>query len=249
MDYNLRLCKSQRAPALRGALSRACACLNVVIGCRICHHTKLWRMKYRYAGKERLITLGVCRYGDDEKKVHVSLIKAREKRDEAKALLRDGKDPMQQRRIARQATVDQSSRTLRAACERFHAGISGQFKNEKHRAQWLSSLESHIRPTLGDRPVSDIVATGLGGEDRSQRIADARDHDGMTSREQGAQCFLHVKLSRTTRLMGAATIYSKWEDGCERKASRFEAQAGEQRNRLIDCSFNVAYIAQPLVSG
>jgi len=46
---------------------------------------RYWRFKYRFAGKEKLLAFGVF----DE----VSLAEARERRDDAKKLLRDGVDP------------------------------------------------------------------------------------------------------------------------------------------------------------
>lgn len=46
---------------------------------------KWWRFKYRFLGKEKLISLGI--YPD------VSLKDAREKRDQARKLIASGKDP------------------------------------------------------------------------------------------------------------------------------------------------------------
>jgi len=46
---------------------------------------KSWRYKYRFEKKERLLTLGTY--------PEVSLAEAREKRDEAKKVLREGRDP------------------------------------------------------------------------------------------------------------------------------------------------------------
>ena len=46
---------------------------------------KSWRYKYRFEKKERLLTLGTY--------PEVSLAEAREKRDEAKKILREGRDP------------------------------------------------------------------------------------------------------------------------------------------------------------
>src|SRR5437762_11332819 len=51
---------------------------------------RYWRLKYRFAGQERLLALGV--YDD------VSLAEARGAREKAKQLLRDGKDPGVQRK-------------------------------------------------------------------------------------------------------------------------------------------------------
>ena len=47
--------------------------------------SKYWRMKYRFMGKEKLFAIGLW--------PEVSLIAAREKRNEAKQLLKSGKDP------------------------------------------------------------------------------------------------------------------------------------------------------------
>jgi hypothetical protein len=46
---------------------------------------KLWRLKYRFAGKEKTLALGAY----DE----VTLAEARTARDDARKLLRDGVDP------------------------------------------------------------------------------------------------------------------------------------------------------------
>ena len=47
--------------------------------------SKYWRMKYRFMGKEKLLALGVW--------PEVSLTEARKKRNEAKLILKSGKDP------------------------------------------------------------------------------------------------------------------------------------------------------------
>ncbi len=52
---------------------------------------KLWRFKYRFDRKEKLLALG--RYPD------VSLAKARERREDARRLLADGIDPNAHRKI------------------------------------------------------------------------------------------------------------------------------------------------------
>ena len=56
---------------------------------------KYWRWKYRHGGKEKRLALGV--YPD------VSLAQAREARDDARKLLKDGTDPGQLRREAKAA--------------------------------------------------------------------------------------------------------------------------------------------------
>ncbi len=54
-----------------------------------------WRLKYRYAGKEKLLSLGVY--------PEVRLADARERREEARKLLADGIDPSAHRQALRAA--------------------------------------------------------------------------------------------------------------------------------------------------
>src|SRR5260370_32948417 len=56
-----------------------------------------WRFKYRFAGKEKLLSLGT--YPD------VSLAKAREARDDARRTLADGVDPSAARQVEKQQQV------------------------------------------------------------------------------------------------------------------------------------------------
>lgn len=53
---------------------------------------KSWRWKYRVAGKEKLLTLGLY--------PEVTLAMARDAREDARRLLRSGVDPGQQRKAA-----------------------------------------------------------------------------------------------------------------------------------------------------
>jgi hypothetical protein len=55
--------------------------------------SKYWRYKYRFAGKEKRLAFGVY--------PEVSIAEAREKRDEARKLLKSGIDPAQVKRDAK----------------------------------------------------------------------------------------------------------------------------------------------------
>ena len=59
--------------------------------------TELWRFRYRFAGKANMLSFGSF--------PEVSLASARAKREEARALLADGKDPSQQWKLAKLATA------------------------------------------------------------------------------------------------------------------------------------------------
>lgn len=73
--------------------------------------SRLWRLKDRYEGKEKLLALGAYPI--------VTLAKAREKRDAAKARLADGIDPAKSRRESRIAAVAISGNTFRLVAEEY----------------------------------------------------------------------------------------------------------------------------------
>lgn len=106
--------------------------------------SKLWRLRYRSAGVEKMLGLGA--YPD------VSLKDAREKRDDMRKQLAAGQDPSVQRRIEKVAQAD----TFEAlAIEWF----------EKHKSSWVpahsvriwSRLKRDVLPWLGQRPAADIT--------------------------------------------------------------------------------------------
>jgi hypothetical protein len=76
---------------------------------------KLWRFRYRYLGKENMLSLGVF--------PTVSLLDARRKRDEIKKLLSEGIDPSQQRRLERIRAVAASQNTFGGVAAEFLANM------------------------------------------------------------------------------------------------------------------------------
>jgi integrase len=84
----------------------------------------------------------------------VSLRDAREQAREIKRQARAGEDPRLVRHRAQQTIP-----TFRAAALAVHAEHSPHFKNAKHRAQWIATLETYAFPVIGDRPV-DTIASG-----------------------------------------------------------------------------------------
>src|SRR5690606_28230661 len=54
---------------------------------------RYWRMKYRYAGKEKLLSIGVY--------PEISLKEAIERRDTARGQLRDGRDPSEEKQLVK----------------------------------------------------------------------------------------------------------------------------------------------------
>lgn len=88
----------------------------------------------------------------------VTLSQARDLAREARLAIREGRDPVQERKAARQALIAASAKamTFREATERFLARKTSEFRNPKHAAQWRSTLETYSWPVLGEMEVQDI---------------------------------------------------------------------------------------------
>lgn len=109
--------------------------------------SRYWRLKYRFAGKEKLLAVGV--YPD------VTLAQARSRREEAKKLLGEGKDPAQERKL------DKLSRQLEAESS-FEAIAREWYKRRfdnwsvSYREEMMRTFEKDVFPFIGHRPIKDI---------------------------------------------------------------------------------------------
>jgi len=114
--------------------------------------SKLWRLAYRFGGKQKLLALGSY--------PEISLGAARDRRSEAKRLLQEDTDPSTQRRIDRQRAATAAANTFRLVAEELLAKYEREGRAgvtlAKHR--WLYSF---AYPSLGDRPVAEITAPDL----------------------------------------------------------------------------------------
>jgi integrase len=110
---------------------------------------KLWRLRYRFNGKEKTLSLGA--YPD------VSLLEARSARDEAKKSLKSGRDPSAQKRIERLIGRRQSEETFETIAREWHALQKPNWV-ERHADDVLSSLEDDVFPDIGPLPLRNITA-------------------------------------------------------------------------------------------
>jgi integrase len=88
----------------------------------------------------------------------LSLAQARTRAGEARLVLVDGLDPIEQRRLTRaQALIDAAGVvTFKRAAERYIQAHEATWHNAKHRAQWASTLRDYVYPVIGPLPVSAI---------------------------------------------------------------------------------------------
>jgi len=106
---------------------------------------KYWRVRYRVAGKERLLSAGLY--------PEVSLREARDVRDKIRQQVRDGIDPAEKRKaLQRKLTGADSFETI---AREWHKRQSKVWK-EGHTTRVMRLLERDLFPWLGKRPLSEI---------------------------------------------------------------------------------------------
>lgn len=108
--------------------------------------SKLWRFKYAYLGKDKRLALG--RYPE------VGLAEARDKRDEARRKLREGIDPLAERKRAKLLALYNASNTFGDVAQEYIAKMAadGRADTTTSKANWL--LEQ-LSPLAG-QPVADL---------------------------------------------------------------------------------------------
>lgn len=113
---------------------------------------KWWRLKYRFDGKEKRVSLGV--YPD------VSLKDARDRRDASRKLLSDGVDPSENRRAQRATRQDRAANSFEVVAREWY---------DKHAPAWVDHhgdriirrFERDIFPWIGGKPIADVTAPDL----------------------------------------------------------------------------------------
>lgn len=88
----------------------------------------------------------------------ISLAMAREKATEQKELIRQGIDPVEQRKRAKALLIASQAKeiTFDQAADRVHANKVLETKNEKHAAQWINTLRTYASPVIGQLHPSEI---------------------------------------------------------------------------------------------
>jgi integrase len=108
---------------------------------------KSWRFKFRFENKEQLLTLGSY--------PEVSLAEAREKRNDAKKLLREGRDPRHAAKRTKLVGERGKFRTFEEAAREWHEKQLPSWK-PVHADDVITSLERDIFPQLGGMPMEEI---------------------------------------------------------------------------------------------
>lgn len=111
--------------------------------------SRWWRLKFRVAGKEKLLSLGV--YPD------VGLKEARQKRDDTRKVLAEGVDPGAQRKTQKASRAERSANSFEVIARewlenRKDSVTSGQTDKT------LAIFENDVFPWMGSTPVAEVDA-------------------------------------------------------------------------------------------
>ncbi|HXX82883.1 MAG TPA: tyrosine-type recombinase/integrase [Casimicrobiaceae bacterium] len=113
---------------------------------------KYWRWKYRYAGREKLLALGVYPI--------TRLADARTARDAARRQLKDDIDPGAARKAKKAEARLRGKNTFEAIAREWHGKMVDVW-SPSHAGAVMASLEENIFPDLGRQPIAEITAPEL----------------------------------------------------------------------------------------
>lgn len=112
---------------------------------------KLWRLKYRFGGIEKLLAIGAY--------PQISLAEARQKRDQASAMIANGADPNDTKK-AQKAAKTEETETFEVIAREWHTKFSPTWA-PSHANKIIRRLELYVFPWLGSRPIKSVTAPEL----------------------------------------------------------------------------------------
>lgn len=115
--------------------------------------TKSWMFRYRIDGKLRDHGLGSLKT--------LTLADAREAAKECRKMRLAGLDPIKEKEKLRAAVRLEAARAIsfQDCADAYIKAHKASWKNEKHQAQWGSTLKTYAYPVFGDLSVADVDVT------------------------------------------------------------------------------------------
>ena len=110
--------------------------------------SKLWRQKYRFAGKEKLLAIGPY--------PEVSITQARNARDNALQLLREGIDPSAERQERKARARLEAIDTFEQIARKWHA-TRAELLTKRYADALLARLQNDAFPAFGSKPMRQIT--------------------------------------------------------------------------------------------
>jgi hypothetical protein len=114
--------------------------------------SRSWRLKHRFGGKEKLLTLGTY--------PQTSLKAARVARDEAKLVLSASRDPGAEKKLKRLGLHQDNANTFEVIARQWYAMERDRWVDH-HASDVLRSLERDIFPGLGNQAIKDVTPASV----------------------------------------------------------------------------------------
>ena len=108
---------------------------------------RYWRLKYRFAGKEKRLAFGVY--------PEVSLKDARARRDDARKILENGGDPGAVKQAQKAQAKTNAVNTFEVIALEWIAHARGKW-SAVHEARALANFKADVFPAIGSRPIAEI---------------------------------------------------------------------------------------------
>lgn len=111
---------------------------------------KLWRFKYRFANKGKLLSFGTY--------PEISIAGARRKREEARKLLANGIDPGEVRKAQKTASIAVTENSFEVVAREWHEKFKQRW-TAVHADTTIRRLERDAFPWIGSRPIGELKAS------------------------------------------------------------------------------------------
>lgn len=113
---------------------------------------KLWRLKYRFDGKEKRLAIGTY--------PEISLVDARNRREAARKLLANGSDPGDVKKAQKAAKAERNANSFEVVAREWFAKFEPTWTNG-HSDKIIRRLERDIFPWIGGRAIAEVKAPEL----------------------------------------------------------------------------------------
>lgn len=110
---------------------------------------KLWRLKYSFIGKEKLLALGTY--------PEVSLADARQRREDARKQVANGIDPGEVKKAKKASSDDSNEYSFEVIAREWHSKFL-LHKSESYRDKMMANFERDVFPWIGNVNVADLKA-------------------------------------------------------------------------------------------
>jgi integrase len=115
-------------------------------------NARSWLFRYTFRGKAHWLGIGSVR--------DVTLREALNAVADARAQIRKGVDPVADRKNAKleARAQERAAVSFRVRAEQFLVAHDAEWRNQKHREQWRSTLTNYVYPAIGNLPATAITA-------------------------------------------------------------------------------------------